>query len=166
MKKIKVTVNDKVIALEFKVNILEGNILSEICKELELSEVYIDVFNVDTNKTNFAQNLIGKNNTLKIAPIGQGGYAIKATSSDISTLIECLPKSYCCELNVWNVYTDWEQYLKDKATYKSVSKTATESETKVYLNYNQLEGNTVELYLDTNYNAEKVHRKLSEIINL
>lgn len=162
MSKIKMTVKDRIIAFDFKVDLLKSDILYEICKALNLSDLYIDIFGINIRNNGFAEKLTEKNRHILISKIKyENDLAIKAKVDDIAIILDVLSDFSFDEMNIWDVYTEWEQYLKDKNTYNPIPKT---SEAKVYLNYNRFEGNRVELYLDKNFHAEEILRKLNELV--
>jgi hypothetical protein len=162
MKKVKIIENEKIIAFDFNAAILKDNILFEICKELALTDIYVDIFGVHSSKYNFSKELVKKNGAFTLSSIDKfGSYAIKAKISDIPTIVEVLSVFDFNDLNIWDVYTDWDQYLIDKKIYKPISII---SEAKVYLNYNPLEKHKVELYLDKSYNAKKIYQKIDKLV--
>ena len=165
MKKIKLRMNDKIIAFDFNVKLLKNNMLYEIIKAFDLHGIYIDVFFVEARRSDFSKELIEKCNKLTIATLSErNSFAIKATIDYVQLIVEVLSDVSFGELNIWDAYTDWEQYLKDKVPFNP-SKNQSSSESKCYLNFNPLEGNKVEVYCSPNYNAKSIHEKLVDIIN-
>ena len=181
--KIKGIINDKIIAFDFNVDLLKTQVLFEICKALDLNNIYIDIYGVDVIKCDFSEKLLEYNNALTISRMIKtaNSFSIKATIDDIPSIVKVLSEFQFDELNVWDAYTDWEQYLKNKEIFyqgpifKLISKLKDsepepeadlkqDSESGVYINYNRTEGNQVEMYFDPNNNVERIRSKLVEII--
>ena len=71
------------------------------------------------------------------------------------------------DLNIWDAYNNWEDYLKDKSdskipVFKLFNK---EDQSNFYLNYNPKEGNKTEIYCNPDYYSQELVQRLEEIVN-
>lgn len=167
MKKIKTIENDEINVYSFKLNLLKDDNLYKICRVLNLNTVYIDIFGIGKRSLELSKKLSLRNNGLMLYMIdNSGGLAIKSSISDLPIIVETLIDYEFDELNIWDVYTNWEKYLLDKKHNPIYfSKTPKlNNNNKIYLNYNIHAGKKVELFIDRSCNIERINEGLYNTI--
>lgn len=166
MKKIKFKANEMVATYSFHKDILKNNTLYELCKIFELSNLYIDIYSVDNRKNDLCELLRQKcENILLVASGTQRcqDIHIKATIDEITNISETLKEFYFEDMNIWNCYTEWEQYLKDKNIYRVpiFKKTEIKINSLFYLNYKE---NQVEIICEPSYDYNNLKEKLNKLL--
>lgn len=168
MKKVKAIKNDKVIAFDFYANLLEHDKMYKLCELFSLNEIYVDIYGASNRINSFTATLLEKNTDIFVAQIDNSyGIAIKATIKNIPMIAEILSGFDFDEMNIWDCYTGWEQYLKDKSTkmpFFTIKPIKVESDSKFYLNYNLIEGQKVEIICDTVYDDQELFAKIQNLV--
>ena len=120
MGKIKYRVNKTVVSYSFHKDILKNNTLYKICKMFDLSNVFMDIYSIDNCKSNFCTFLEEKCENILLATSGnqrcQNVY-LRVSINEISNISEILKDFYFEDISIWDCYTEWEQYLRDKNDY-------------------------------------------------
>jgi hypothetical protein len=165
MTKIRVKKNQNIIGVDFRADLLKDNLLFEICKLFDLENIYVDIFGANGDK--LIEKLLEKDMTLIVFQADRSnGVAIKVTIERIPLIIKVLSECYFDEMNIWDCYTEWEQYLKDKE-YRKIpvfGSAIIKYDGKFYLNYNKMDGQKIEIICDKRYSSEIIHQKLKELV--
>ena len=168
MKKIKYDVYNTAVVYSFHKDMLKNNLLLyELCKIFALSNVYIDIYSVDNHKKNFCELLETRCKNVLFATSGIQrcqDIHLKVSINEISSIAEILRDFYFEDINIWDCYTEWEQYLKDKNTYYSIpifKKAKIESTGLFYLNYKE---KNVEIICDSSYYCKNLKEELSKLL--
>lgn len=168
MSKIKVIKNGQVTAVDFKTDLTKGNLLFEICRLFELDNIFIDVFGVSSRSENFVEKLLKSNASMMISQIDEScSFSIKTEIKSIPMILEVLDHIHFDEINIWDCYTDWENYLKIKnmkMPFFTVKPLNVKNDSKFYLNYNPLEGQKVEIICDIDYYTQDIADKIQSLI--
>ncbi len=170
MKKIKVKKNDKVLAIDFYANLLKDNILYKLCKEFNLTEIYIEIYSIDTRHKNFYESLLAINKnylTYFAEKSGVQDIFIKTTVVELSKIMDLLSEFVFEDLIIWNCYTNWRKYLEDKTTkvpYFTIKRGEFKDDSNFYLNFNPYEGQKVEIICDLIYNKQELFERLTELV--
>lgn len=157
---IKKTVNKKVSAFDFYMDITKNNLLSYLCTICHLEELFIEIYSVEKNEISIFQKLIQMGFNIVNIPYKNGiqDVAIKINVSELSTLLSTLSEYNFEEMTVWDANERWEQHLYLAHVYKNIYIV---NEHNLYLCYNHSE-RKVELYLDPSYDHEKIYLFIKE----
>ena len=157
---IKKVVNKNVIAFDFYMDITKSNLLPYLCTECRLEDLFIEIYAVQKSEINIFRRLLQMGfDIVKIPYIdGTQDVAIKMNARELPTLFSTLSEYDFGEITVWDANERWEQHLFLKSTHR---RTYVENEHKLYLCYNHSE-KKVELYLDPNYDSEKINSLIKE----
>lgn len=159
---IKKVISEKITAFDFYLDITKSNLLSCLCTECGLEEIFVEIYTIDKNKISFSQVLLQLGFNLVSIPYKNGSQdvAIKMNVSQLSIFASKLSEYDFEELTVWNVDKRWEQHLFFKSAR---GKIAVEDESNLYLCYNHAE-KAVELYLNPCYDVEKIEKLIKKYI--
>lgn len=152
---IKKVVNKKVIAFDFNLDITKSNLLSCLCTECCLEELFIEIYTVEKNEISISQRLLQMGFNIVNIPYKNGtqDVAIKMNTCELPVLLSTLSEYDFEEVTVWSADERWEQHLFLKSANQ---KNYVENENNLYLCYNYSE-KKVELYLNPNYDFEKIN---------
>lgn len=152
---IKKIVNEKVIAFDFHLDITKCTLLSCLCTECRLEELFIDIYTVEKNEISISQRLLqmGFNIVNILYKNGTQDVAIKMNTRELPVFLSTLTAYDFEEITVWSADERWEQHLFLKSANP---KKYVEHENNLYLCYNYSE-KKVELYLNPNYDSEKIN---------
>ena len=166
MGKIKIKTNKNVIEMDFKANPLNNNLLFDICNLFDLENIYIDIFGVNGRKYNFSDKLLERKASVIVLKINSNDLTIKATVKEIPMIIEVLTEFDFDDLNIWDCYTDLEQYIKDKKPCKIplFKPVELKIDSKFYLNFSPIEGQKVEIICDLSYDKQGLFEKITALV--
>ena len=152
---VKKVVNKKVISFDFCMDITKDDLLSCICAELHIQELFIEIYTIEKNEISISQKLLQMGiDTVYISyKKGFEDVAIRMNASELPLFFSALSEYNFDEITVWSANERWEQHLFLKSARQ---KNIVETENDLYLCYNYSE-KRVELYLNPNYDAEKVN---------
>lgn len=157
---IKRVINEKITAFDFYLDITKSNLLSCLCTECNLAEIFIEIYTVEKNKMNFSKMLLQLGLNIVSIPYKNGSQdvAIKMNTSQLPMFVSKLSEYDFEELTVCSADERWEQHLFLKSARGRI---AVENESDLYLCYNHAE-KTVELYLNPRYDVEKIEQLIKK----
>lgn len=166
MGKINYKANKMVAVYSFHKDILKNNTLYELCKIFELSNVFIDVYSIENRKNNFCELIKSRCKNILLAVSGNRecqNIHLNASINEISSISLILKDFYFEDINIWDCYTEWEQFLKDKNDYSiSVFKKVEIKENNLfYLNYKE---NQVEIICNSSYYCRNLKEELNKLL--
>ena len=96
---------------------------------------------------------------------------MKLDINNLANLLQLLAEFYFEEINIWDCYESWENYIEDKKdsasffTFKSNKIINNKlNNNKFYLNYLPDEGNKVTIICDLAYKTQDLQRKLAACV--
>mgnify|MGYP000484378390 CR=1 FL=1 len=158
--KVRKVANEKVIAYDFYSDITKSPLVIQLCEECSLTEIFIEVYTLEKNKTNISEILLQMNCNMVFIPYKSGyqDIAIKTDRFHLPKLLEVLSICRFEEMTVWSCNESWEQHLFFKSARKNI---AVEEKSNLYLCYNLAE-KSVELYLNPQYDTDKIEQLIKE----
>ena len=136
-------------------DITKDDLLSCICAELHIQELFIEIYTIEKNEISISQKLLQMGIDTVYIPYKKGfeDVAIRMNASELPLFFSALSEYIFDEITVWSANERWEQHLFLKSARQ---KNIVETENDLYLCYNYSE-KRVELYLNPNYDAENVN---------
>lgn len=158
----KKIVNKKVIAFDFHADLINNNLLLDLCSECGLDEVYVEIFTIEKGKE-ISQKLLNLGIEFASNPYKDDckDLAIKTDICNLPILISTLSEHDFEEITVWSCNERWEQHLFLKSARRRI---VIEKENDLYLCYKHAE-KTVELYLNPKYDVDRMYTIINTYTN-
>ncbi|MDR2957334.1 MAG: hypothetical protein LBU61_04015 [Coriobacteriales bacterium] len=152
--KLKTTFSGKMLAFDFTSDLLENELLYFLCKECNLSVIFLEIYSVDSRMKDLFQELYDLGFDTVSIPYKDKfqDIALKVDLSRIPVLIQMISEYDFDEITVWDGCTHWEQHLFRKSARRKIEE---EDTYRFYLCYNSSE-KKVELYCDPNFSPENI----------
>lgn len=174
MGKLKIQKSENVIAIDFYTNLLVSDRLYNICCLFQLKDIYIDIYSTYNQKKNLYRIIVDNKLSSQIFCVYRKHLQdihIKIDINNLANLLQLLTEFYFEEINIWDCYESWENYIEDKKdiasffTFKSnkIINNKLKSN-KFYLNYLPDEGNKVTIICDLAYKNQDLLRNLATSI--
>ena len=170
MEKLKINNNKHVLSFEFHTDLLAFDRLYNICRLFEFEDIYMDIYSICNREKDLYNNLSDNKLTSQVFCARRKHFEdihIKLSLNCLPQLLQILADYEFEEINVWDCYDSWENYIEDKkniAPFITLKSDKVISNNKFYLNYVPDEGGKVTIICDLSYKNEDLQNQLAKYI--
>lgn len=168
MDKLKVKKNKNVISFDFYTDLLALDRLYNICLLFNLENIYMSIYSIYNQKKDLYKIVVDNKLASQINITHRKHLQdihIKLSVNNLPILIQLFADFDFEELNIWNCYDSWENYIEDiKSTPFFTFKLNKIINNKFYLDYLKYEENKVSIICDLTYESKGLQEKLISII--
>lgn len=157
---IKKISNEKIVAFDFLADLLKSEFLYNLCMECNLSNIFIEIYAVDSSIKNLYQELVDSKYDAVVIPYKNKyqDVAIRTSLSKLSVFIKIISGYNFDEITIWDGNERWEQHLYLKSAHRKV---LLEDNHQFYLCYDS-SLKKAELYCSPSYNIENISNIIKE----